>query len=76
MTAYVIFTVDKIHDPEKLNAYKRAAHPTITEKGGKVSVAYGRTEVLEGELIEGVVMVEFEVAPPVGVPHCMIEVDM
>ena len=60
MTAYVIFTVDKIHDPEKLNAYKRAAHPTITEKGGKVSVAYGRTEVLEGELIEGVVMVEFE----------------
>lgn len=42
-----------------MNAYKRAAHPTITESGGKVTVAYGRTEILEGGAIEGVVMVEF-----------------
>lgn len=59
MTGYVIFTVEQIHDPEKLNAYKRAAHPTIAAQGGKVSVAYGRTEVLEGPPIEGMVVVEF-----------------
>lgn len=59
MTAYVIYQVDEISDPEQLEKYKQAAHPTLQAAGGKILAAYGRQEVVEGESIVGVVVVEF-----------------
>jgi uncharacterized protein (DUF1330 family) len=59
MKAQVIFFVEKIHDREGLKAYQKAAHPTLEEAGGRVIVAYGRQEVVEGSDLAGVVVVEF-----------------
>jgi len=55
----VIFYVGSITDPAALERYKRAALPTLREAGGKVTIAYGRHEVLEGAPLAGIVMVEF-----------------
>jgi len=59
MPAYVIFNAESIEDPEPLAEYKQAALPTVIAAGGKVSVAYGRQEVVEGPPLVGVVMIEF-----------------
>jgi uncharacterized protein (DUF1330 family) len=59
MPAYVIFYVEAISDPQLLERYKATARPVLQEAGGKVMVAYGRHEVLEGAPLAGVVVVEF-----------------
>jgi uncharacterized protein (DUF1330 family) len=59
MTGHVIFFVEDISDPEQLKKYQKAAHPTIGDFGGKVTIAYGRQEIVEGGELKGVVMVEF-----------------
>jgi len=59
MTGHVVFWVDDVKDPAALEEYKRAAHPTIRTAGGKVSVAYGRSEVVEGASMLGIVVVDF-----------------
>jgi uncharacterized protein (DUF1330 family) len=59
MTAHVIFFVEKINDPAGLKAYQRAAHPTLEPAGGRVTIAYGEQEVVEGSPLAGVVMIEF-----------------
>jgi uncharacterized protein (DUF1330 family) len=59
VSAYVIFFVEEISDPEQLEQYKQAAHPTLRRAGGVVRIAYGRQQVLEGAPLAGVVMVEF-----------------
>jgi len=59
MSAYVIFFVDEISDEERLAVYRAAAHPTVSESGGRIIVAYGQHEVVEGDPMVGVVMVEF-----------------
>jgi uncharacterized protein (DUF1330 family) len=59
MTAQVIFFVEKINDRDGLKAYQKAAHPTLEAAGGRVIVAYGRQEVVEGSDLAGVVVVEF-----------------
>jgi uncharacterized protein (DUF1330 family) len=59
MGARVIFFVEDISDPEQLDKYKSAAHPTITAAGGKVTIAYGRQEVVEGAPLKGVVEIDF-----------------
>jgi uncharacterized protein (DUF1330 family) len=59
MKAFVIFYVEEISDPQQLDEYKKAAHPTLAAAGGRVVVAYGQKEVVEGNDLVGVVMVEF-----------------
>ncbi len=59
MAARVIFFVEDISDPDQLNVYKKAAHPNLLAAGGKVTIAYGRHEVVEGDPLKGVVMIEF-----------------
>ena len=59
MPAYVIFYVEAITDPQLLERYKHLARPVLQQAGGTVTVAYGRHEVLEGEPLAGVVVVEF-----------------
>ena len=59
MKSYVIFYVEEVSDPSALKAYQAAAHPTLAEHGGKVIVAYGQQEMVEGSAIKGVVEIEF-----------------
>ena len=59
MTAQVIFFVETILDADRLHAYQIAARATLGEAGGRVTVAYGQHEVVEGAPLAGVVVIEF-----------------
>ena len=59
MKGYVIFYVDAVHDRARLKAYQAAGGPTLAEFGGKVIIAYGEQEPVEGPPMFGVVTIEF-----------------
>jgi uncharacterized protein (DUF1330 family) len=59
MTAQIIFFVETIIDADRLHAYQMAARPTLEDAGGRVTVAYGKQEVVEGAPLAGVVVIEF-----------------
>ena len=48
MPAYVIVEID-VQDPVRYEEYKRRAHETVSQYGGKYIVRGGKTEVLEGD---------------------------
>ena len=59
MPAYVIAMVD-VKDPVRYEDYRRLVLPTITAYGGRFVARGGRTELLEGKLPAGrLVIVEF-----------------
>ena len=59
MPAYVIAMVD-VKDPVRYEDYRRLVLPTITAYGGRFVARGGRTELLEGNLPAGrLVIVEF-----------------
>ena len=59
MSAYMVFTKEKTNDPKELKTYAEKIWPTFDGHDVKVLVGYGRHEVLEGEPVEGVVILEF-----------------
>lgn len=59
MSAYMVFTREKTLDAGELATYEREVGPTHDTFDFKILAAFGRQEVLEGEPIEGVVIVEF-----------------
>ena len=60
MTAYVIVDID-VHDPEGYEPYKKAAPAAVALYGGRYLARGGPTEVLEGDLRPGrIVILEFE----------------
>ena len=59
MPAYVIFIRERTLDPSELEAYARAAPPSLEGLPIKFLAAYGRQEVLEGPAPEGVAIAEF-----------------
>jgi uncharacterized protein (DUF1330 family) len=59
VSAYVVFTKEKTTDAEELKSYAEKIWPTFEGHEVKVLVGYGRHEVLEGEPVEGVVILEF-----------------
>lgn len=59
MRGLVIFNVQGISDPAQLRSYQQTARPTLAAFGGRVVAAYGRHEVVEGDGVEGVVVIEF-----------------
>jgi len=59
MSAYMVFTREKTLDAAELAIYQREVGPTYDTFDFKMLVAFGRQEVLEGEPIEGVAIVEF-----------------
>ena len=59
MPAYVIAMVD-VKDPVRYEDYRRLVLPTITAYSGRFVARGGRTELLEGQLPAGrLVIVEF-----------------
>lgn len=59
MAAYVVFQLRAVHDADALTRYRQVARPTITAAGGRVIVARGKWEALEGQPPLDTVVVEF-----------------
>ncbi|MFC1720283.1 DUF1330 domain-containing protein [Pseudomonadota bacterium] len=60
MSAYVIFNYLQVYDEEKIQEYRRHAHPTVASYGGRVRVRPKPVECLEGPGSEYLIMVEFD----------------
>lgn len=59
MATYVIFIRESIHDPAEMAIYNSKAGATLAGHAVKVLAAYGQQEVIEGDGIDGVVILEF-----------------
>jgi uncharacterized protein (DUF1330 family) len=59
MPAYAVFTRDETVDPVELRKYFAKVDGSFDDHPMKVLVDYGRIETLEGEEIEGAVILEF-----------------
>jgi uncharacterized protein (DUF1330 family) len=59
MPAYVIFIRERTLDQSELDAYAKTAGPSLEGLPIKFLAAYGRQEVLEGPVPEGVAIAEF-----------------
>jgi uncharacterized protein (DUF1330 family) len=59
MTAYIVFTRERMRDPAEFETYSKAAGGTLAGHEAKPLAFYGRNETLEGAPIEGAVVVEF-----------------
>jgi uncharacterized protein (DUF1330 family) len=59
MSAYVVFTREKLRDQTEFETYSKMAGATMAGHEVKPHVVYGKCETLEGAPIEGAVIVEF-----------------
>jgi uncharacterized protein (DUF1330 family) len=59
MSAYIIFTREKLRDASAIEDYTKATKGSSDGFAIKPLVAHGRFEVKEGAAVEGVVMLEF-----------------
>ena len=59
MAAFVIVILNKVTDPSELAEYRRIGVPTLKETNVKFRVRPGPVEVLEGDPVENVVLLEF-----------------
>lgn len=59
MAGYAIFLRHKILDEGEMETYANMVPPSIAGRTLKPLVRYGPMELLEGESVEGVVVVEF-----------------
>ena len=59
MSAYIVFTREKLRDNAEFDAYSKLAGLTLAGREVKPLVVYGKCETLEGAAIEGSVILEF-----------------
>ena len=59
MAAFVIVIMSKTTDPSELEEYRRIGVPSLKETNVKFRVRPGPVEVLEGDPVEAIVMLEF-----------------
>lgn len=59
MTAYIVFTRERMRDADEFKIYSGKAGPSLAGHQAKPLVAYGKSETLEGAPIEGAVILEF-----------------
>jgi uncharacterized protein (DUF1330 family) len=59
MAVYVVFTREKMRNPEEYQRYREKARPAAQGHPIKPLALYGKYEVLEGAAIEGAVILEF-----------------
>jgi uncharacterized protein (DUF1330 family) len=59
MTAYIIFTRERIRDEDEFKTYSSKSGGTLAGHDVKPLVAYNRCETLEGAPIEGAVVLQF-----------------
>ena len=59
MSTYIVFTRTKTTDQKELEKYRAGIKATMKDRPIEVLVADGKHEVLEGDPIEGTVIVKF-----------------
>ena len=59
MAAYIVFTREKMRNPEEYERYKEMGRADLQGHPAKPLALYGKYEVLEGPAIEGAVILEF-----------------
>jgi len=59
MVAYVVFTREKMRNPEEYERYREKVPAATEGHPRKPLVRYGKFEMLEGPAIEGAVILEF-----------------
>jgi uncharacterized protein (DUF1330 family) len=59
MVAYVVFTREKMRNPEEYERYRETSRPAAAGHPLKALALYGKHETLEGAAIEGAVILEF-----------------
>ena len=59
MSAYIVFTRERMRDPAEFDTYAKKAGATLAGHEAKPLVFYGASETLEGAPIDGAVIVEF-----------------
>jgi uncharacterized protein (DUF1330 family) len=59
MAVYVVFTREKMRNPEEYERYREKARPAAQGHPLKPLALYGEFEMLEGPAIEGAVILEF-----------------
>jgi uncharacterized protein (DUF1330 family) len=59
MSAYIVFTRERMRDEAEMKTYSGKAGPSLAGHTAKPLVVYGKCETLEGAPIEGAVIVEF-----------------
>ena len=59
MAAYIVFIRESTRNASELETYAQNVGPTLAGHPITVLAAYGRHEVLEGQDVEGVVIVAF-----------------
>ena len=59
MTAYIVFTRERLRHKPAMDSYSAGAGATLAGHNGKPLVYYGKHETLEGAPIDGAVIVEF-----------------
>lgn len=60
MSAYVIFNYLQVYNEERILEYRKQAHPTVAEYGGRVKVRPGELQVLEGAASRYMIITEFD----------------
>ena len=59
MTAYIVFTRERLRDADGFGTYAAAAAPTIAGHAATPLAFYGATETLEGAEVAGAVIIAF-----------------
>ncbi len=59
MVAYVVFTRERMRNPEDYKRYREKSRPVNATHPLKPLTVYGKYEMLEGPGIEGAVILEF-----------------
>jgi len=59
MSAYIVFTRERLRDQTEMDTYSKMAGGTLAGHEAKPLVFYGKSETLEGAPIEGAVIIEF-----------------
>jgi len=60
MTAYILFTLESISDPDAWQRYRQAARPSLGQYGGRILAGPEVIELLEGEPLSDAVIVAFD----------------
>ncbi len=59
MSAYIVFTRERLRDNAEMDIYAGKAGSTLSGHEGRPLAFYGRNETLEGASIDGAVIIEF-----------------
>jgi uncharacterized protein (DUF1330 family) len=59
MTAYIVFTRERLRNPDEMQTYAGKAGASMAGHEGKALAFYGAHETLEGAPIDGAVIVAF-----------------